>query len=172
MGNRVADAATAFPAQNAVAPLPHRRGPTCQATKKADGSPCTANATARSGFTRCPFHEDIPEELKQVWRAKGHAVIAREMTVPGAPDPQLADPTSVTRFVQETSGRLLRGEITASTAVALTALAKAALSAYEANLGAKLADLEALVAERQLAGHPLRVLGAPAAALPASREVR
>jgi hypothetical protein len=67
-------------------------------------------------------------------------VIARQMVVPNAPDPALSSPQLVTVFVEETSGRLLRGEITPSTAVALTALAKAALSAYEANLGAKLAE--------------------------------
>jgi hypothetical protein len=53
-------------------------------------------------------------------------------------------------------------------AAAPVPVAKAALSAYEANLGAKLADLEALMAERTIAGHTVRVLNAPAAALPAS----
>jgi hypothetical protein len=57
-------------------------------------------------------------------------------------------------------------------AAAPVPVAKAALSAYEANLGAKLADLEALMAERTIAGHTVRVLNGSPPALPASMEDR
>jgi hypothetical protein len=123
------------------------------------GKPCTANATQRSGYARCPFHEEgTDESTKALWRAKGHAAIAGAMTVPDAPDPALATPEAITRFVEETSGRLLRGEISASTAAALTGLAGAALRAYEANLGQKLADLEAIVIERTLRARAVNVI--------------
>src|SRR5262249_27072428 len=133
--------APATPQPDGAPIVARRRWQSCQSTRKTDGDPCRAGATARSGYTRCPFHEDLPEDVKLGWRAKSLAVLASKRIVPSAPHPHV-DPAGVAVFAAEVSGRLLRGEITASTAHALNMLAKTAMSAHEA---AKLVELEARV---------------------------
>jgi hypothetical protein len=114
---------------------------------------------ARSGYTRCPFHEEATsEETKSLWRAKGHAAIAGAMTVPDAPDPALATPEAITRFIEETAGRVLRGDISPTTATTLAGLAGAALRAYEAKFGQAIAELEALVADRALRARSVNII--------------
>jgi hypothetical protein len=80
------------------------------------------------------------------------------MTVPDAPDPSLTTPEAITRFVEETAGRVLRGEISPTTGTALTGLAGAALRALDANQEQKLAALEALVIERSLRTRSVQVI--------------
>jgi hypothetical protein len=83
------------------------------------------------------------------------------MAVPDAPDPELRDPETVTRFLDQIAGLVLRGAITPSMGAVLKGIADSSLRAYEASLGRRLADLEQLVAERATRVGPMRLVTEP-----------
>jgi hypothetical protein len=123
-------------------------GPTCTGLKR-DGTPCGAGATASSSFTWCAWHNPATtEDQKLAWATKGGYAATRGMVIPSAPDPALQDPEQIRAFIQETAGRVLRGDISPAVGVALTGLARAALSAFEMNLARRLAQLEELALSR------------------------
>jgi hypothetical protein len=123
-------------------------GPTCTALKR-NGEPCNGGATAASGYQTCPWHSpDTTEDQKLAWATKGGYAATRGTVIPDAPDPELREPEQITAFITETAGRVLRGEIAPAVGVALTGLARAALSAFEMNLARRLAQLEELAVSR------------------------
>jgi hypothetical protein len=132
----------------ALAPFHRSSGPTCGSLKR-NGEPCQAGATASSGYQFCPWHDpETQEDQKIAWATRGGYAATRGTVVPDAPDPELQEPEQIMAFVQQTAGRVLRGEIAPAVGVALTGLARAALGAFEMNLARRLAQLEEVAAGR------------------------
>lgn len=131
----------------ALAKVPAFRGPTCQA-KKNDGTRCGGGATARSGYTTCPRHSNVPEEIKALWWTKGGHVATGSVVLPNEPDPDLATPDHVTEYLRKIAGWVTRGELGPGQGQALVAVANSALRAYDAALARKIADMESLLIER------------------------
>jgi hypothetical protein len=124
------------------------RGPTCQALTKA-GKPCGAGATASSAYTRCFHHdESIARSEKLAAVTRGGLIATRSYAIPEAPDPELATPDQIEKAIEETAGRVLRGDLAPSIAVALTGLYNAALRTFEMNIARRVAELEQLAASR------------------------
>jgi hypothetical protein len=123
-------------------------GPSCKGLKR-NGEPCQGGATASSGYQYCPWHDpETQEDQKIAWATRGGYAATRGTVIPDAPDPELQESEQITAFIKETAGRVLRGEIAPAVGVALTGLARAALSAFEMNLARRLAQLEELAAAR------------------------
>jgi hypothetical protein len=126
---------------------------TCQGITKR-GAPCTANATA-SGY--CPFHDpNISKEEKLAWATKG-GYSSRTTVMPDAPTPELSSPEDVTNLLQETTGRVLRGEISPAVANAIGYLASISLRSFELDVARKIAALEAALAKHNRRGKMINV---------------
>jgi hypothetical protein len=148
-GNRARGRAKPSLAQNLVR-APRRL---CAGTTKA-GAPCPS-AGLRDGY--CYWHSpNVTEAQKMASRRKGGLYTA--MSIPDAPDPKLRDPETITAFLDEIAGRVLRGEITPAMGAVLKGIADSSLRAYEASLARRLADLEKLVADRAQAVGPVRLV--------------
>jgi hypothetical protein len=132
------------------ATIPKRKwnGPTCTATNK-QGQVCGSGATISSGRRFC-FHHDpeIAPSVKLAAVTRGGLIATRQYALPDAPDPDLSSPDQIEKAIKETAGRVTRGELAPSVAVALTGLFNAALRSYEMSIARRLADLEALAASR------------------------
>jgi hypothetical protein len=143
--------------QRATAAAARRRA-TCQGTRL-DGGACGMTATLASGGSWCIRHSpDISDEQRLVWVQRGGYAATRSAALPpDTPDPEIDNPDKIATVLKETAGQLRRGEISPSIAVALTGLLNTALRSYEASLGRRLADLEALAASRAKQGMVVRV---------------
>jgi hypothetical protein len=132
-------------------PPPPYRGPTCQALTKA-GKPCGAGATASSAYARC-FHHDESLPRSDKLAAVTRAVLIATRSYVGGVRPgtslSLATPDQIEKAIEETAGRLLRGDLAPSIAVALTGLYHAALRAFEMNIARRVAELEQLARRGQ-----------------------
>jgi hypothetical protein len=121
-------------------------GPKCQGTKN-DGTPCTAGSTMKSGYTRCFWHS-APEAERRAAVLRGGLASANRFTLPDSPDPDLSTPQSITEAIVETAGQVKRGELAPSVGIALNGLYRAALASFDANVAAKLYELETALASR------------------------
>jgi hypothetical protein len=152
---------TAPPAQPLPALLDRaaaRRGAKCEGTRQ-DGGACGMTASLSSGSRFCIRHDpDISDEQRLSWvRQGGYAATRSSALPPDTPDPEIDNPDKIANVLKETAGQLRRGEISPSIAVALTGLLNTALRSYEASLGRRLNDLEALAASRAKRGLVVRV---------------
>ena len=131
------------------------------------GAPTSARR--RNARPRSPFADpNVPESTKATWRARGRATLRPRRLCFRSRLILTLGPQKIAAFVQQTAGRVLRGELGTHAAGVLLTAARTALSAYELNLSARLADLEALAAER--GAHPLARVIEHAALPPANAE--
>ena len=132
-----------------------------------DGSRCRGTASTRSSYAFCVWHDpEIADSTKAAWRLSGGTPPADAST----PNPRLSSPAAVTKWAEQVSGKLLRGEVTAAQATVLSSLAKLALSSYDSDLVRRIEDLEQAFADRNGSTPGLKLIGGPLAALPAHDE--
>ena len=115
--------------------------------------------TNASGKTECLMHS-VPETEKLAITARGAAKSARLVRNPIAVNPSLRTMLQIQAYIEDTDGRLNRGEITERGATARMQIAAQALRAHSENLADRLTELEELVAKRarSTSGHVARVL--------------
>jgi hypothetical protein len=103
--------------------------------------------THASGKRACLF-SSISEDEKLAITARGGAKASRLVRNPTAVNPSLRTMAAIQAFLEETAGRLDRGEISERGAHARAQLADKAIRAHSENIGDRLLELEELMATR------------------------
>jgi hypothetical protein len=115
--------------------------------------------TYASGKTAC-YMGSVPEDVKRAATSKGGEVTARlaRHRNPTAVNPSLRTMAEIQEFIEDTAGRLDRGEISERGANARMQVADKAIRANVENFADRLDELEKLAASRARSEPRVRVL--------------
>ena len=115
----------------------------------AEGKPCSANPEASSPY--CFWHNPTKKEEQLLARTKGGLMSRPRPLSPNAPNPTMRSPKDVINLLEETSGAVLRGELSPQLANSAAYAATVALKAMEIEISDRLDRLDKRLREQQQA---------------------
>lgn len=120
----------------------------CRAVNS-EGKPCRATPQAASPY--CFWHDDSKKEEQLLARTKGGLMSRPRPLSPDAPNPTMRSPKDVINLLEETSGAVLRGELSPQLANSAAYAATVALKAMEIEISDRLDRLDKRLREQQQA---------------------